>query len=75
MSNDAFFFTLDVALVVFSNSLLIWKVADLGPVQTGTQSFQFVPYRFENWNAEGLRSDGNSSNRTGPFQKMNLLNK
>ena len=47
----------------------------LGPAQTGTKSFHFVPYTSEKWNAEGLRSDGNTSNRTIPFHKMDLLNK
>ena len=36
----------------------------------GTQSLHFVPYCSEKWNAEGLHSDGNASNRTVPFQKM-----
>ena len=45
-----------------------------GPVQTGTRSFHFVRYRSEKWNAEGLRSDGNTSNRTVPSQTMDLLN-
>ena len=35
----------------------------------------FVPYYSEKWNAEGLRSDGDTSNRTVPFQKMGQLNK
>ena len=46
------------------------KLRDLDPVLTGTQFFYFVPYCSEKWNAEGLRSDGNASNRTVPFQKM-----
>ena len=33
-----------------------------------------VPLRSEKWTAEGLRSDGNTSNRTVPFQKLDLLN-
>ena len=40
-----------------------------GPIHTKTQSFHFVPYRYEQWNAEGLGSD-RSSNRTVSFQKM-----
>ena len=44
-----------------------------GPVHTETQSFHFVPYYSEEWNAEGLRSDGNALKRTVPFQKMERL--
>ena len=47
----------------------------LDPVHTGTQSFHFVPYCSEKWNAEGLRSDGNTSNKTIPFQKVERLKK
>ena len=36
-------------------------------------SFHFVPYCSEKWNTEGLRSDGNTSNRTVPLQKMERL--
>ena len=31
--------------------------------------------RSKKWNAEGLRSDGTTSNRTVPFQKLDLFNK
>ena len=47
----------------------------LGPDHTGTQSFHFVLYCSEKWNAEGLRSDENVSNRTVPFQIMEQLKK
>ena len=39
----------------------------------GTQSSHFVPYCSEKWNAERLRSGGNASNRTVPFQTMERL--
>ena len=45
------------------------------PFYTETQSFHFVLYCSEKWNAEGLRSDGNTSNRTVPFQKIERLKK
>ena len=47
---------------------------DVGPVPAGRQSFHFLPYCSEKWNAEGLRSDRNASNRTVPFQKLERLN-
>ena len=31
--------------------------------------------RSKKWNAEGLRSDGTTSNRTVPLQKLDLFNK
>ena len=31
--------------------------------------------RSKKWNAEGLRSDGTTLNRTVPFQKLDLFNK
>ena len=52
-----------------------FKSERLGLVRTGTHSFHFVPYCSEKWNAEGLRSDGNASNRTIPFQKIERLKK
>ena len=45
----------------------------LGHVNTGAQSFHFVRYCSEKWNAEGLRSDGSASKRTVSFQKMKRL--
>ena len=38
-----------------------------------TQSFHFVPCCSEKSNAEGLRSDGNTSNRTVTFQKVERI--
>ena len=43
------------------------------PVHIGAQSFHFLTYCSEKWNAEGLCSDGNASNKTVPFQKMERL--
>ena len=39
----------------------------------GMQSFHFVPYRSAKWNAEGMRSDRNASDRIVPFQNMERL--
>ena len=48
-------------------------VFDIGPVHPATQSFNLTLYCSEKWNAEGLRSDGNASNKTVPFQNMERL--
>ena len=45
----------------------------LGPVLTGTRLFHVAPHCSEKWSAERLRSDGNASSRTVPFQKMKRL--
>ena len=56
------------SVAFYRNSSLMRS--SLGPVCTGMQSFHFFQYCSEKWNAEGLRSHGNTSNRTIPFQKM-----
>ena len=55
------------------NSIIF--VFDIGPVHMTTQSVYFVSYCSEKLKgcAEGLRSDGNASNKTVSFQKMKQL--
>ena len=44
----------------FLLSNLVCASVNLGPVHTGTQSFRSISFRSEKWNAQGLRSHGNT---------------
>ena len=39
---------------------IVYIVGDSGPVHTGTQLFRSISFRSEKWNAQGLRSHGNT---------------
>ena len=63
---------LSFSFILFENSATYNKIEHENHTKAPFQN-AIVPYCSEKWNGEGLRLDGNTSNRAVPFQKVERL--